>query len=132
MKLENNIKLIFNRPTGEVWRKYSKYWTLLMKDSHNYNKGFDTLYIETPPEKIGGALDAFNEYLIEHQLEFYMMIKKENLTKFFDGKVKDFEYLIKILDAFQEADYKQSNEKVFDYSRLDDDIIVISLKALIY
>ena len=120
-------EFIDNEPTGIAFKRYAIVWFNLLDDLSELT-GFDS----------GASSEAedlqFKEQFREHlKIEGYegkTVITKETLPQFFDGLVTSWPELIKILKAFQKADFKYPIEDAFTFEYINDDAVLLKLKKV--
>lgn len=101
----------FNRPVGSAWRKYGRYWTLYLEDIADNNTG-----------NIISDEELENEGLREQST-----ITQNTLHLFFKGKIKDWNFLLKVLEAFSFASFEYEVSNAFSYKLQDNNTVILKL-----
>jgi len=133
---ENNIVLDLecepiNYPIGAAGRKYGRIWEAF---AASIMFGVGCLSEEDDPfpnHKKVKKLEFLNyeTQLMGLGLRSQTRITNDNLEDVFGGLITDWDYLIKILDAFKKAKYSSNVDKAFTYSIEQDGSIIIRLKS---
>lgn len=121
-----SIKSTFNRPIGEVWRKYERLWTAYVNDILDNNNGIELPEFDTDEEEL-------EWYRKQQEIEknspfcYESVIKRSELPNFFGGLIRDWDYLLRFLDIISNAEFKHPDENAFVYEVIDDNTVVIKL-----
>lgn len=115
----------YNRPIGEIGRKYARYWNLFIKDVNECNNGF-----EIPECKNADEEDYYRERekkLRSQGLREQFIITKETLQDYFSGKIRDWDYLLKFAQTMSEAQFEYDVAEPFSYKLIDENTIKLNL-----
>lgn len=121
-----SIKSTFNRPIGEVWRKYERLWTAYINDLLDNRTGvewpeFDTVEEELEYDRKQQELEKISPFCFES------VIKRSELQNFFAGLIRDWDYLLKFLETVSKADFKHPDENAFVYEIINQDTVILKL-----
>jgi len=116
-----------NRPIGKVWRKHQKYWLYLLDTSVT---GYEDKMLGESKEETDWNTDNFYSDLNDKGIEIQKIITKGTLPKFFGGKIRDFSYLLKLLETLKSAEYKYHVQQPFSYDQIDDETVVVKIASI--
>jgi hypothetical protein len=121
-----------NALVGKSQRKYGRIWNAY---SFSVIVNVGAVYLETSPDTENEKLSDMHRQKYEAELKNRglrsdIRITKDNLNDIFGGLVRDWDYLLKLLEALKNAKYANNVEDAFTYSFENDGSIIVRLKAV--
>lgn len=113
-----------NKPLGETYRRYNKYWNYLLNSPL---LGYEDELTTDDIEETDWNTNEFHLNLEEKGIQVQKRITKATLHDFFEGKIRDFDYLLKLLEKFKNAKYQYPVQNPFNYELIAEDTVVIQI-----
>lgn len=113
-----------NKPLGETWRRYNKYWNYLLNSSLS---GYEDELATGDPKETDWNTNEFHLNLEEKGIEVQKRITKETLHNFFEGRIRDFDYLLKLLEQFKDAKYQYPVKNPFSFELVDENTVILQI-----
>ncbi len=125
------IEKILIKPKGEAYRKYGHHWNLIIDDVFLMHIGTKAVKGSLSSDVLDYFLQNL-EKLFGQDHECRMNVSKDNLPCLGNGKIRDFEYLTKVLTALKKGTEGNKGQSSIDYKLKDADNISIILRLREY
>jgi hypothetical protein len=121
------IEKILIKPKGEAHRKYGHHWNLIVDDVFLMHIGTKAVNGNLSSDVLNYFLQNL-EKLFGQDHECRMNVSKDNLSSLSNGKIRDFKYLTKVLNALKQTTQGNKGQSSIDYKLKDSDTISIILR----